>query len=152
MLSNYTLYVQLLITHLYFLYLSFYSLSFSFCSSSMKRSLVVRDASNPHLPLFQLHNKPVLRATCKHPMVQVRNVYQLYQLVKEENFPGYDNGKQENDEKLTNNSFPFFRDGRLLNLGSPRGGVSLENEKTPQYTRSTLLGTSLSSLIKLNKL
>ena len=105
MLSNYTLYVQLLITHLYFLYLSFYSLSFSFCSNSMKRSLVVRDASNPHLPLFQLHNKPVLRATCKHPMVQVRNVYQLYQLVKEENFPGYDNGKQQNDEKFTNNSF-----------------------------------------------
>lgn len=33
------------------------------------------------------------------------------------------------------------RDGRLLNLGSPRGGVSLENEKTPQYTRSTLLVT-----------
>ena len=69
-------------------------------------------------------------------------------------FPRYDNRKKQNDEKskFTNNSFPFFRDGRLLNLGSPRGGVSLENEKTPQYTRSTLLGTSLSSLIKLNKL
>ncbi|XP_023341264.1 lachesin [Eurytemora carolleeae] len=38
-------------------------------------------------------------------------------------------------------SIHWFRDGRLLNLGSPRGGVSLENEKTPQYTRSTLLVT-----------
>ena len=38
-------------------------------------------------------------------------------------------------------SFYHFRDGRLLNLGSPRGGVSLENEKTPQYTQSTLLVT-----------
>ena len=33
----------------------------------------------------------------------------------------------------------WYRDGRHLNLGSARGGVSLENEKTPQYTRSTLL-------------
>ena len=35
----------------------------------------------------------------------------------------------------------WYRDGRHLNLGSARGGVSLENEKTPQYTRSTLLVT-----------
>ena len=40
-----------------------------------------------------------------------------------------------------NECYIYSRDGRLLNLGSPRGGVSLENEKTPQYTRSTLLVT-----------
>lgn len=35
----------------------------------------------------------------------------------------------------------WFRDTRALNLDSSRGGVSLENEKTPQGTRSMLLVT-----------
>jgi len=35
----------------------------------------------------------------------------------------------------------WYRDTRALNLDSSRGGVSLENEKTPQGTRSMLLVT-----------
>ena len=38
-------------------------------------------------------------------------------------------------------SIQWFRDTRALNLDSARGGVSLENEKTPQGTRSTLIVT-----------
>ena len=35
----------------------------------------------------------------------------------------------------------FFQDSRALNLDSARGGVSLENEKTPVGTKSTLIVT-----------
>ena len=35
----------------------------------------------------------------------------------------------------------WYRGSRVLNLDSPRGGVSLENEKTPTSTTSTLLVT-----------
>jgi len=38
-------------------------------------------------------------------------------------------------------SIQWFRDTRALNLDSARGGVSLENEKTPQGTKSTLIVT-----------
>lgn len=38
-------------------------------------------------------------------------------------------------------SIQWYRDTRALNLDSSRGGVSLENEKTPQGTRSMLLVT-----------
>jgi len=35
----------------------------------------------------------------------------------------------------------WYKDARALNLDSARGGVSLENEKTPQGTKSTLIVT-----------
>eukprot|EP00092_Neocalanus_flemingeri_P023758 GFUD01025772.1.p1 GENE.GFUD01025772.1~~GFUD01025772.1.p1 ORF type:complete len:394 (+),score=66.89 GFUD01025772.1:129-1310(+) len=38
-------------------------------------------------------------------------------------------------------SIQWFRDTRALNLDSAQGGISLENEKTPQGTRSTLIVT-----------
>lgn len=43
----------------------------------------------------------------------------------------------------------WYKDARALNLDSARGGVSLENEKTPIGTKSTLIVTKVTKLYKL---
>ena len=41
----------------------------------------------------------------------------------------------------------WYKDARALNLDSARGGVSLENEKTPIGTKSTLIVTKVINCI-----